>query len=474
MGTVNLDLTKPLNGQGRFWIPDDTNKTSTGRLNYDPATGIEIEITSPLSADAHAGHVEAYPIVHGQLINGDSVTLVDAFVTSRHFGSGGDGPTTMRVNRAIFGIYTHEADQMQAKSCSFSNIGLGQWLGVNGLSSNEVYADGERVGLDIRYRSPAEIKIPISKPAIDLSIKWGFSWRSRYEESNIELLPQAFIVARSECGCSVADFRKVVWEIQRLMSLLIGQVPLLQWVNVEPTVTGTKGSIQHPLLFAQRAQGKPQGSPASRPLLSYPEVREVFPVIVNNWFLQNEQAKLAAMVYLESLLMKSSSVNAGFLNMVHAVEAYHRSLGDEFYMDQTKFDAAIGEFSSKIPEAIQGDHRESLKNRLKYGNEYSMRRRLSHMLERIPETFRIRIAGETYSRFVQKVVATRNYFTHWDVESKGDAFSDGKDILNATQRLRCLFIASILHDLGIADQTVENSIKGHADFAFWPGQPLTQ
>ena len=466
-------LDKPLDEWGRFWLPGDIHRVVSGRLIYDPAAGITTEIIGDLVPAKFNGTADKYPAIYGQLMSGSLVTLVEAFVTSHSTGIGGDGPVTITADKAIIGCHVQNPEQFRVKSCSLGLADLDEWLGISSVTSEDVRGNGGWIGVELHYREPPAIKVEIPNSDLTFSINWKLhsTWS---REHGTGLRPEAYVTAKAKDSFSFADSSTAAWDIPCLLALLIGHVPPVRWMSIEPlfSVGDSKSEQECQILYHQRAESTVKTMVASNMLLPYQIVQSDFAATVNNWFARTEQAKLAAMIYVESMLAKPSTVNVGFLAVVHAIEAYHRSTHRGLYMDQGAFDAAIKKMTDQIPTGLSNDHRHSLKSRLRYGNEYSMRKRVADLLGQVPEPLRSRIAGPSVPRFVQRVVATRNYFTHWDSQSKGEALNNGKDILNATKRLRALFVASIFHDLGVTEQTLMDSIANSSEFTFWFRQPL--
>jgi hypothetical protein len=139
-------------------------------------------------------------------------------------------------------------------------------------------------------------------------------------------------------------------------------------------------------------------------------------------------------------------------------------------MDPTEYERVIGEFTKLIPPEIQEDHRVSFRNRLKYGNEHSFRKRVADLLNRLPENVRHKIANEEV-KFVSKTADTRNYYTHYDHASEGNVFQD-RDAVIASERLRILIVANMLHDLGIEDEQLLNILQRNAGFRHWMNTAL--
>ena len=140
-------------------------------------------------------------------------------------------------------------------------------------------------------------------------------------------------------------------------------------------------------------------------------------------------------------------------------------------MDQDAYDRAVAELVKHIPACIESDHRQSLKSRLRYGNEFSLRKRLHALFDRIPNDVAARIAGNV-PRFVSKVVNTRNYFTHYDHASEASALAP-TDAYVAAERLRVLVVANLLHDLGIGEDKLLTVLERSREFQHWMDQVLT-
>ena len=258
-----------------------------------------------------------------------------------------------------------------------------------------------------------------------------------------------------------------VAQFQNLMALLIGHPISARSVAIK---TEGDASSQLKLLFAQRGKpDHPDVHPAQM-LLPYEMIKSEFPAMVAAWFARSNQAVLAANVFFGAQLLESPVVNVKFLAAAQAAESYHRGLGSGLYMDQTAYDNAAAELVKHIPAGIESDHRQSLTSRLKYGNEFSLRKRLNALFERIPDNVAARIAGHV-PQFVNKVVDTRNYFTHYDHASQAGAFA-GKDAFVAAERLRVLVAASLLHDLCIGEDKLLTVLERSREFQHWMDQPL--
>lgn len=65
--------------------------------------------------------------------------------------------------------------------------------------------------------------------------------------------------------------------------------------------------------------------------------------------------------------------------------------------------------------------------------------------------------GEARAEFVQKVVATRNYQTHFD-ENKKDKAARGKEFHHVAQQLKLLLEACLMEEIGFGPGETRDAV----------------
>ena len=78
-----------------------------------------------------------------------------------------------------------------------------------------------------------------------------------------------------------------------------------------------------------------------------------------------------------------------------------------------------------IPQTVARDHKDALRARIRYGNEFSLRKRLDELAARLSPAIRTLIFGPD-GRVPQRWVDTRNYYSHWDQELRANIL-DGQN-----------------------------------------------
>jgi hypothetical protein len=100
---------------------------------------------------------------------------------------------------------------------------------------------------------------------------------------------------------------------------------------------------------------------------------------------------------------------------------------------------------NEILAASPKEYREWLTSALAHSNDKRLRQRLRDLIDRAQP-----IIGELFgnpAEFVQKVVATRNYFTHWDAAGESVA-ATGVELFQLSLRLRLLRQILVILELG--------------------------
>ena len=405
-----------------------------GRLSYSPEKGVELELVPTAGAvdpDSLLS-MRSAPKLYGQLVDGTLVTLVDCFITSVGLGAGGIGlPTVLVANRMLLGAHIDDLDHTKTKWYSVEFSSLANWTCTSPPEWSIASDDGSPMGVDLRYRWPEPIHVPAGDSGFDLKISHG--WQTFSASGSLGIRWHAHIAIEAHDTMVLRDANEAAWQCQNLLSLFIGHPVSMKSIAIKPASADPRSATEHPLtlIFQQRGKHDQPDLYPPQMLLPYASVKDDFPQIVRRWFGRSEQQVLAANVFFGSQLLESPVVNVKFLAVMQAAESYHRALGT---------------------------------------GVYSLRKRLTSMLDRIPEDARRRIAGDV-PRFVAKVVDTRNYYTHYDSASRANVF-DGRGAFIASERLRVLVVANLLHDLGIPDESLLSVLERSREYQHWLSQDL--
>lgn len=146
-------------------------------------------------------------------------------------------------------------------------------------------------------------------------------------------------------------------------------------------------------------------------------------------------------------------------------EGFHRVKFDGKYMDQEKYDKDIVPIiNTSITKTKSGTiqppptdaHISSLKSRIRFGNEKSLRNRMRELAQSIDiDLMKIIIGGD--GGIPESWLITRNYYTHWDENNKSGVL-DGFEMYFANSRLRLFTRVLYLLHFGISVDLLKKTL----------------
>lgn len=119
-----------------------------------------------------------------------------------------------------------------------------------------------------------------------------------------------------------------------------------------------------------------------------------------------------------------------------------------YYEDYAKVRCALEKAIPKVKENLE----ESLKSRIEYGNEFSLRTRLKEIFDKYQENLSEFV--EKKEDFIGRVVDTRNYLTHYDEKLKEKA-ALGEELDPLIQELKILLEICLLTEVGFSSEEIK-------------------
>lgn len=173
---------------------------------------------------------------------------------------------------------------------------------------------------------------------------------------------------------------------------------------------------------------------------AHARLREIF----QSWLDRQDLLGPVFARYFHIVHSGSTSREHEFESYTRALETHHRRTAAMTDVSDEEHEARLGTIYAAVPE----EHHAFLERRLAYSNEPSLSQRLKATLARCPViTERLVGNSDARSRFVRRVVATRNYETHLDPSIEGEA-AQGRELFLLTLQLRALVEMTLLLEIG--------------------------
>lgn len=184
------------------------------------------------------------------------------------------------------------------------------------------------------------------------------------------------------------------------------------------------------------------------------------PDIFEKWFEINKKYKPLFDIYFMNFLT-TPYLEYQFLSHIQALESYLRKNKryDDNYMDITEYENIKKEFSKFIEKLnMSKDHKESLKSRIRFGNEISLRKRLKELINDLNDYEIINnLMDGKQNKFIEDIVNSRNYYTHYD-QSSNYKINNIK-LLKLNFKLKIIIELCILKELNFEKEFIDMKLN---------------
>lgn len=429
-----------------------------GTLRFDPDDGVSLELldTSRAPDEILAGASSSLPIVVGNLRGGQPITLLDCIPSTTHLGGAGFAEVNFVANHLLVGIGLRSPTDSVFQEIRIALTSLDEWFAtpplrceVTGKSKpatgRKITVEGEHVpgfGFSPLHGGPSILSDQ------NLYLR-GNDLTERVVGSRFGLR----IIPRS--ALSVDACVEELFRLQVFLSMLFGHQPYFRQIRLLPD----KSSKHFIHYFAQfsRPPSNRRAPKSEDILLPLPSVVDALPTIWTNWTQRSKEYQSAVELYSACQLHHGQMTNFELLAIMQALETLHRSRFGGTYMDPSEYSIVCSAMCDTLPRMIPPDLRSSLMARLRYGNEFALRRRLKAIAGGIPEAARTLLHSRLHE-FLERAIKTRNYFTHFDEAGKRDALQ-GTDLYWGTRLLRWIFLAFMLSDLGLPEAVLLEALS---------------
>ena len=216
---------------------------------------------------------------------------------------------------------------------------------------------------------------------------------------------------------------------------------------------GTEVEVFYPTVIARNTTSTilPPRMP-----FTFKDISDRFEIILRNWFKNARLLEPVYNLYFGTLHNPHLYLEHQFLSIVQALESYHRRVYGGKYVAEEEYTTIMNNLIKAIPPGTPSNLRDRLKNYLKHGNEYSLRKRLKEIVKECRDVLGDYLGDR--DKVINVTVETRNYLTHYDGDPpKGIA--KGVELYYLTQRLKLLVMACLLKTLGFETTEIKEIVK---------------
>ena len=436
---------KNLEIKGKWWLPEKPSNKINGMLTMTPEENPTLDLDGSFRESEPPGNpsereFEKIDIICGDSSNGKEVTLQGCriFNIKVHLNRsrGKITSTRMLIEKIFLGNHFLEEPKFKLLIVEFPY--LFEWM--NKKTFNVSLEPGKRGTIDFTCWSK-ECSIDSIKVLFCAENKTLLSSESYHIDKN------AFVKIENEDEIPYSQLEKYLWEINNFLDFGTGK-------DTFPCkIKGLKENDSQEIEIFFQAKNDYQGKDlviASFSPLPLQVIEPNFEKILKKWFEKRKSLEWVFSLYFGYRRNKNSYLNDNFLAIVRALEVYYNCTVKETYLSEEDYKKEVEEPLIKAIKSLNNTDKglkESLKNKLKYGNEKSLKNKLKILYKKKEDLCnRLGISEE----LLNKVKNTRNYFTHYAID-ESDILSD-KETLKATIKLKVMLELFILEEIGLSEQ----------------------
>lgn len=454
--------------EGYWWLPEKPDKKVTGNLSINRCEEIELRIIGSLeSQDSFSYNQASLEIILGQAVDGNLITLIDPICTNNYDSSA----YTYKSQVAIVGkkhFYTKNDVVFTSADIRFSL--LDEWLCESGFSiEKKTNEKGHLKQFILKYEYPEIIEFDIDILNSKFKIQYFFYRDQKYLNFQHELNHKSFFKIKPQHSKNLEWYDNLFESLRRFITVVSGfPVSITDIITYGDEYCSSKKQKvkeEFSVYFKLPSNAIETFDKHPGKLLTSANLPGVeLSILLNNWFHKSEILEPAIILYVATLSTDLVYSEFRLLNYAQALEALHRRVFGGKYLTDEEYEPVCQTLINSIPESLERSHRDSLKGRIKYGHEFSQRKRIKLLLDEVWEGCLDEYI-EDKNIFINKVINTRNYLIHYDSASESQAVK-GTEIFYIAEQLKIILIAHILLQLGIPKENVYRDIKRFADYEY--------
>ncbi|MFS0637299.1 HEPN domain-containing protein [Mesobacillus foraminis] len=456
--------------KGYWWLPSSNEKVS-GILFYKHDK-IELELIGRLHSDDElegsrffGRKNSSHECILGFTDKGEEITLIDAINSNFSISAPGFATETYSINLFIVGGHYENSNNIMFHSMSFFPTNFTKWLGKIPFKQSHLFEDEVFKGVEkIEFPKPSMFSEYVK--SIDSVIEETYnSYLKGDYTKDIHWLYEGGLKIVPNDLMSLEWFEKKMFSLRNLLTLFMGIPTYFEKIiyhGDEYSLEGRedkKFRKKHALFFKQNEIRLPKKYNIHDVMINYGDIKDNLGFVFNNWFSKHEDLKTVLDLYFSDFYSKMY-LESKFLNAVQTLEIYHRTLGEGTIMDYEKYEKYCLELKELIQPKFEADFVDLIEGKLTHGNEITLSKRIKALINKLSDENKRKLFGNSDSRnkFVQQLVDTRNYLTHYDKSNKKTVLEEPNDLYIAIEKLKGIATIIIFKELGVDEELIINKI----------------
>ena len=454
-----MRLCEKFEKAGYFWLPSTPDEKLPGTIRIIDSGKTELEILGIFGGQMKAFDLESdIKRINGIIEGGKFVTLDKCFYKNKSFSSGEISKSLVHVNFVFIDVHYDDEEDINFSSFKIAVEGLDEWLSISGI---KVENDFEAKRASINFNPPDEIQIKLTDD-IDLIFTFAWTYPSLGNVTEAKISQKAYIKLISKKLLPLQSFISISFKLTNFLCFAIDQTVSITSVTAYSydlkSKIGEDKEYEVPIKIYYPSLPFSQNPPKIEwhtMLFRYQNISETLPKVLSKWLDAYDRIEPAFNLYFASKTGAHKYIDGKFLSLSQGIETFHRRTSNESVMPDKEFE----KITTGLLDACPKDRKKWLEGKLVYSNELNLRTRLKQIVKNF-ETFYGSIKNR--KSFINQIVNTRNYLTHYDINLKSSACS-GAQLVDLCMKMECLFQLHFMKKIGFSNEqigaVVDNNYK---------------
>lgn len=446
-------MVESLKYNGYWKYPESDQWTVPGELTFSTEGGIQFNGIGSFGSKEEHGRFEN-KTVHGFTTNGIKVTLLNC---KGSFSTSTPGLKIVRLNaeHIILGDYFKSPDEISFETIAVHYHYLDEWVDKSGF---DVHEEEDATGKETKvltYTQPDLIEL-YTGPEKDVLLWFSYASPMVITDTKVNSFTQKVyfnIIYKEPKGLELV--KDDVGHIKNFITFGLSRITApTDLIGYYKNSVGEKKKVQ--IIYGQKFY--PDRSDrylhTNTCLFTFEHIESKSKTIFKEWFLKYETLAPVFDRYFDTIYNHYLYEVNHFLNLISALETYHRRTSEETYFDVDYYKALKIKIKDVLPE---GDKKiNDWFGKFEFMNEVSLRNRLKKVCEKFNDIF-LELEPETKT-FINKVLATRNYYTHYNERLRADIVTK-IEFRRYNGLLNVLIQLCLLSELGFETKEMKEAIK---------------
>lgn len=463
---------------GLWYLPENPQNKFAGVLQFTPETGGTLRIIGNSLINQQAALVSehnkgnnifdlplntVFEFFCGHLSTGDQVTLYKCQLNGETF-SDGYGGATLSIKTIFWGYHFASKDDLSFESISVQYTNLDRWIGKSGFEGGIQYDENSKkaIKLDLKYELPEPMEATIQNFTLRFSFGLFVNPPAQVFDT-IQVKQTIYLDIIPDAPLTYHDYHEIILiHLRHFFTLAFGGalhtlsfIGKNQKFKYEFETGGTTIKdvyVYYPPIGKELPQKNIQKNSM---IFTLDQLGQDWGIYLTRWFDLQAQLQPILSLYFGLFYIPHVYINSAFITLTQVLEAYHRRLYGGSYMSEAEYQPFAQHLQQVVTDIkdnnVSNDHKQSLRNKIKYGYEFSLRKRLKLILNEDLleyESILCKIIPNK-SDFINKVVNTRNYLTHYSKSSEEHAITNDTELREYTYNLQMLFRLCLIKEMGI-------------------------